>query len=63
MSDQPGTEDAITKTINCATAKILGELDNGAGKERIRIVILGELNGIRRFVIKRLREHVEGPVL
>ena len=63
MSDPQGTEAAVTTTINCASAKILSEVDSGADKETLRNVVLGELNGIRRFVIKIVRGQTTGPLL
>ena len=63
MSDLQGTETAITTTVNCASAKILSVVDSGADKEELRNVVLGELNGIRRFVIKLICNQAEGPLL
>ena len=60
MSDQQGIEDAVGRTINCASAKILTKLDSGASKADVRLVVLGELNGIRRYFSKLLRENAEG---
>ena len=62
MSDLQGTEDAVNTTIQCASAKILAEVDKGSGKDRIRHIVLGELNGIGRYVIKLLRNQSKGPL-
>lgn len=60
MSGQQGTEDAVTTTIRCASAKILTAVDDGASKDKLRNVVLGELNGISRFFIRILRDQAEG---
>ena len=62
MSESRGTEDVVSKTISCATAKILGEMDAGATKQELRLVILRELNGIRRFITKLIRNQAERPI-
>jgi len=62
MSDLQDTEDAVNTTINCASAKILAEMDKGSTKGRIRVVVLGELNGIRRYFIKLLHTQSKGPL-
>lgn len=62
MSGQRGIEDAVNTTIRCASAKILTALDEGADKDAMRSIVLRELNGIRRFFIKRVSESEEGAV-